>query len=146
MPTTVTPISQAPSARRTASVYDPLAARRLTRAELEASLEAHFYRQVRLLGGMVDKIAPTRKGMPDRLVLLPGGRVYLVELKADNGSTSPAQRLYHQRAAELGTRVQLLVGRSGIDAWLRTVAAVQPGEKRDQINPGRATGTRKPQQ
>lgn len=87
--------------------------------ELEASLEAYFYRQVRLrLGGRVEKIAPTTKGLPDRLVLLPGGRIYLVELKAVDGRTSAAQDLFHERAAELGTRVQLLVGRHGVDRWL----------------------------
>lgn len=130
----VTPISAARRARPAPSAH-----------ELEASLEAYFNRQVRLMGGIADKIAPTRKGLPDRLVLLPGGRVYLVELKAYDGRVSAAQALYHQRAAELGTRVQLLVGRGGVDAWLRKVA-VQPGERREQINPGRATGTRKPQQ
>lgn len=114
-----------------------------TRAELEASLEAHFNRQVRLaLGGRAVKLAPTEKGVPDRLVLLPGGRVYLVELKTDTGRTSAAQDLWHERAAQLGTRVQLLVGRAGIDKWVRAMA-VPPGEKPDQLNPGRATGTRK---
>ena len=90
-----------------------------THKELEASLEAYFYRQVRLrLGGRVIKLAPTEKGVPDRLVLLPGGRVFLVELKALDGRTSAAQDLFHERAAELGTRVQLLVGRHGVDRWL----------------------------
>lgn len=125
MTSTVTPITTARSLRPAPTVR-----------ELEASLEAYFYQQVRLRGGMVDKIAPTRKGMPDRLVLLPGGRVYLVELKALDGRTSPAQDLYHQRAAALGTRVQLLVGRVGVDRWLRKVA-VQPGEQADRLNPGR---------
>jgi hypothetical protein len=37
--------------------------------------------------------------------------------------------------------VQLLVGRAGIDKWLQAVA-VQPGEKKDQLNPGTATATR----
>lgn len=132
MPTTPTPITSARSLRS--------APPRLH--ELEASLEAHFNRQVRLMGGRATKLAPTEKGVPDRLVLLPGGRVYLVELKAVDGRVSAAQALWHERSAELGTRVQLLVGRAGVDAWLRKVA-VQPGEKRDQLNPGRASGTRK---
>ena len=88
--------------------------------ELESSLEAYFNRCVRLhLGGRAVKLAPTEKGLPDRLVLLPGGRVYLVELKTISGRTSPAQDLWHERSAQLGTRVQLLVGRAGIDKWVR---------------------------
>lgn len=118
--TNVTPISAALSARRPAP----------TAHELEASLEAYFYREVRLRGGMVDKVAPTRKGMPDRLVLLPGGRIFLVELKAYDGRVSAAQALYHERAAVLGTRVQLLVGRGGVDAWLGKVDAALDGPRR----------------
>ena len=94
-----------------------------SRAELEASLEAHFNRQVRLrLGGRSVKLAPTEKGMPDRLVLLPGGRVYLVELKAIGGHTSAAQDLWHERAAALGTRVTTLTGRDQVDRWIEARA------------------------
>lgn len=91
-----------------------------TRRELEASLEAYFYNQVRLRGGMVEKLISTRRGIPDRLVLLPGGHVFLVELKAWGGRTSAIQEAWHARAAELGTRVVVLEGRDAIDAWLRS--------------------------
>lgn len=111
-----------------------------TRRELEASLEAYFYRMVRLrLGGRVIKMAPTEKGVPDRLVLLPGGRVYLVELKALDGRTSAAQDLFHERAAELGTRVQLLVGRHGVDRWL-TARGVDLDTEHDSNRIGRPAG------
>ena len=107
-----------------------------SRHELEASLEAYFNKRIRLMGGRAVKLAPTEKGLPDRLVLLPGGRVYLCELKADTGRTSAAQDLWHQRSAELGTRVQLLVGRAGIDKWLR--------EKGAEIDPQPATRANTP--
>lgn len=92
-----------------------------TRHELEASLEAYFSKAVRLQGGRAVKLAPTEKGLPDRMVLLPGGRVYLCELKTERGRLSAAQDLWHERAAALGTVVQVLVGRYGIDLWLRQV-------------------------
>lgn len=91
-----------------------------TRRELEASLEAYFYNQVRLRGGMVEKLISTRRGIPDRLVLLPGGQMFLVELKAWGGRTSALQEAWHARAAALGTRVVVLEGRDAIDAWLRS--------------------------
>lgn len=91
-----------------------------TRRELEASLEAYFYNQVRLRGGMVEKLISTRRGIPDRLVLLPGGHVFLVELKAWGGRTSAIQEAWHARAAELGTRVVVLEGRDAVDEWLRS--------------------------
>ena len=48
--------------------------------------------------------------MPDRLVLLPGGRVYLVELKTDTGEVRPAQKVWHDKAATRGTLVVILRG------------------------------------
>lgn len=94
-----------------------------TRQELESSLEAYFYNAVRARGGRVDKLIATKRGIPDRLVLLPGGRIYLVELKALGGRTSVLQEVYHARAAELGTTVHVLEGRAAVDAWLRGIFA-----------------------
>lgn len=101
-----------------------LATRQPSKKELEASLEAYFNRTVRLrLGGRTLKVMPTEKGAPDRMVLLPGGRIYLVELKTDTGKASAAQDLWHERAADLGTRVWVLHGRAEIDAWINARAA-----------------------
>ena len=36
-------------------------------------------------------VSPGRKGVPDRIVFGPNGRVVLLELKARTGSLSPAQ-------------------------------------------------------
>lgn len=89
-------------------------------AELESSLEAYFRETVRRrLGGMVIKLAPTVKGVPDRLVLLPMGGIKLVELKAVTGSLSAIQRLRHDRILELGTPVVTLSGRADVDRWVR---------------------------
>lgn len=68
------------------------------------------------------KIAPVMAGAPDRLVLLPGGRVYLVETKTERGSLRPIQRVWHDRAAALGTEVVVLHGAGQVRAWLQEVA------------------------
>lgn len=111
---------------------------RMTRAQLEASLEGYFRKKVRLVGGRTEKLAPTTKGMPDRLVLLPEGRLYLVELKIDSGRLSPAQVVWHSRAAELGTEVHVVTGRAGVDAWIREVFASYDPQPR---KPGRKKST-----
>lgn len=85
---------------------------------IEADLENYFRQQVRRAGGRAYKITSMTKGIPDRLVLFPGGRVDLVELKTDTGRTSPAQRVWHARAEALGTTVPVLHGKAEIDAWL----------------------------
>lgn len=86
---------------------------------LESQLEEKFRTAVRsLLRGRTIKIAPTEKGAPDRLVLLPGGKIELVELKTDAGRISPAQRLWHDRAKLLGTTVHVIVGETGLLEWV----------------------------
>jgi hypothetical protein len=86
---------------------------------LESSLEKSFHGRIRAMGGESYKLNPSgAAGLPDRLVLLPGGRLYLVELKADTGALRPVQRVWHERAAELGTTVVVLKGADEIAAWL----------------------------
>lgn len=86
---------------------------------LESALERTFHTCVRRAGGKCIKIAPINRGIPDRLVILPGGGMYLVELKTTTGALSPAQRVWRSRLAAL--EVQVYVIRSGKDTrdWLR---------------------------
>lgn len=104
---------------------------------LESALENYFYRAVRSMGGKAVKLAPVEVGTPDRLVLLPCGRVYLVELKADNGALRPRQVEWHRQAAELGTTVHVLYGRDDIDRWVRELFA-----EVDEVIPNRSDGWR----
>ena len=86
-------------------------------AQLESRLETFFRTAVRRAGGISFKLAPTEAGVPDRLVLFPGGRMYLVELKTEAGRVSPIQRVWHNRAAELGCTVVVLAGWEAVALW-----------------------------
>ena len=97
---------------------------------LENRLEAYFRSKVRIaLGGKVIKMAPTTAGVPDRLVLLPLGRMYLVELKTDTGALSAIQRHWHSEAERLGHEVHVLYGTADIDSWIREIAQRQDPKK-----------------
>lgn len=87
---------------------------------LESELAArHLRRDVRkLLHGMVVQLIPTVAGIPDRLVLLPGGRLFLIELKTETGSLSEIQKEWHKKAALTGTKVFVLYGVKDVDAWI----------------------------
>lgn len=89
--------------------------------EREAVAEAALRTGVAARGGMCLKLAPTGRGIPDRLVLLPGGRSHLVELKSPMGRLSAAQKLWHERANQRGHRVFVLAGRQQVAAWLAWV-------------------------
>lgn len=86
----------------------------------ESVLEADLDKRVsRGFGGMTFKLAPTTVGLPDRLVVLPGGRMYLVEMKAETGRLSAAQSALHRRLARIGIRVHVVTGRMGVINWIR---------------------------
>lgn len=58
-------------------------------------------------------------GIPDRLVLLPGGRAIFVELKADKGKASPAQLAWIRRLSGLGFSTRLVIGNEGLQALFK---------------------------
>lgn len=89
--------------------------------EHEAVVEKYLTEKVRVLGGLTVKMAPTRSGMPDRLVIMPGGRMYLVELKATNGRLSPLQEHFIEVVSILGLTVYVLFSRNAVEEWLRVI-------------------------
>lgn len=84
----------------------------------ESALESRLRTLVRERGGQTLRLLPTVAGTPDRMVLLPDGRAFLVELKADGGSLRPVQRLWHERSAERGWPVTVLTGQQEVENWV----------------------------
>jgi hypothetical protein len=85
----------------------------------ESVLEQFFSKRVRLAGGLSFKLAPTTAGLPDRMVLWPGGRIHVVELKTENGRLSEVQNHMHEKMATLGTYVYVLHGPDEVVTWIR---------------------------
>lgn len=77
---------------------------------LEEIVEDALIGGVKVLGGMCWKLRmPWFTGVPDRLVLLPGGRAFFVELKRPRGGKlSTRQKLVHGRLKEIGFYVLTL--------------------------------------
>ena len=56
----------------------------------EKETEAKLVKAVRKLGGLAPKfVSPGLDGVPDRLILLPGGKIAFIELKAENRKMRP---------------------------------------------------------
>lgn len=92
----------------------------------ESALETLLVNLVRRAGGIAVKLMPTVAGIPDRLVLWPGGRAELVELKTVPGRLAPAQTLWHARAAAIGHPVTVLRGPDEIRKWVEIMAVPSP--------------------
>lgn len=86
----------------------------------ENVVEKRLVDGVKKRGGKALKFIPTAcKGMPDRLVLLPGGRVIWVELKTDDGVLSPMQVKRRKELQALGFKVYVLYGSEAVADFLR---------------------------
>lgn len=69
----------------------------------EKDIEQTLIREAKKLGGLAIKVG--YDGLPDRLILLPQGRAFFVELKRADGRTSKLQEVWIARLHKLGFRV-----------------------------------------
>ncbi len=82
----------------------------------EKTIERKLAVTVKKMGGICPKfVSPGLDGMPDRLVLLPGGRLAFVEVKAPGKKPRPLQIVRHEMLKRLGFAVYVLddVGKIG---------------------------------
>ena len=76
---------------------------------LEREVEKALIHQVRKHGGIAPKLtSPNNAGMPDRLVILPPGKVCFVELKAPGQQPRPIQLRQMARLSNLGCMVRTI--------------------------------------
>ena len=75
----------------------------------EKAIERKLLMAVKSLEGIAPKFtSPGFDGMPDRIVLLPGGHMAFVEVKAHGKKPSPIQMARHRLLRRLGFKVYVL--------------------------------------
>lgn len=75
----------------------------------EKTIEQKFREAVKAVGGVAVKFtSPGWDGMPDRLALLPGGRMAFVEVKSPGEKPRPLQEARHRMLWRLGFKVYVL--------------------------------------
>lgn len=75
----------------------------------EKIIEQHLVKAVKNSGGIAPKlVCPGFDGMPDRLVLLPKGKIGFVEVKAPGKEPRPLQVARHGLLRRLGFNVYVL--------------------------------------
>ena len=85
---------------------------------MESKIEAALVARVKTLGGTCEKfVSPGRRGVPDRIVTLPGGRIIFVELKGTSGRLSPSQIRDHERRIRMGCDVRVINSSEGVNAF-----------------------------
>ena len=89
----------------------------------ERDIEKWIRLRIESMGGRAFKFtSPGNNGMPDRIAVLPGGRIYFIELKADGGRLSPLQVWQQRRLAESGCNVRTIRGMDEARSFIEEVA------------------------
>ena len=75
----------------------------------EKTIEQKFIKEVKAMGGIALKfVSPGYDGMPDRIVLLPMGKIAFVEVKKYGEKPRPLQVARHGMLRQLGLHVYVL--------------------------------------
>ena len=84
--------------------------------ESEKALEAELRERCKALGWMCIKLTSQyQRGLPDRLILMPGGRVCFAEIKTTGKKPMALQRVTHERLRALGYRVEVVDTTESLD-------------------------------
>ena len=86
----------------------------------ETKIEKELRLAVEAAGGRCIKLpAILYRGIPDRLVVLPGARVYFVELKTETGRVSIHQKRWRSFLLKLGFNCTIISGISDLRRFVR---------------------------
>ena len=90
----------------------------------EKQVEQRLVKAVRAAGGICPKlVSPGMDGMPDRLLLMPGGRMAFVEVKVPGKEPRPLQTHRHKQLRALGFPVFVLDNPEQVSWILEEVVA-----------------------
>lgn len=86
----------------------------------EKFVEQKLIRLVEKMGGLAIKfVSPQSVGWPDRIVLLPGGKIIFVEVKQTTGRLSKMQEYRLKQLEKLGFETHVIYGENEIEKITR---------------------------
>lgn len=87
---------------------------------MEKHIEAYFVKRVKEIHGVAYKFtSPAHRGVSDRVVCLPDGSTWFVELKAANGRLSALQQVFQSDMARLNQKYACLWSKEHVDEWIK---------------------------
>ena len=86
----------------------------------ESEIEQHLIWHVKRLGGKAYKFtSPSNRGVADRVICLPDGSTWFVEVKAPRGRLSKLQEIFASEMAALNQNYACLWSKEMIDKWIQ---------------------------
>ena len=87
---------------------------------LEREVERALIRAVKRAGGKCLKfVSPCCAGVPNRICLLPGGKMFFAEVKRPGGKSRPLQAKRHSELRKLGFEVCVIDSKEECDEVTR---------------------------
>ena len=97
----------------------------------ESYIESYLARKVKECGGLCFKfVSPGNPGVPDRIVITPGGKTIYVELKTEIGRLAEVQKWQRSEIEKRGADVRVLFGMDAVKDFLKEVFADGQTESR----------------
>ena len=84
---------------------------------MEKHIEAYLVKRVKALGGIAYKWRG-HGGAADRIIVLPDGTVWFVEVKTIGGRLSALQKVFAADMARLKQKYRVLWTKEQVDAWV----------------------------
>lgn len=101
----------------------------------ESKIEQYFVKECKKLGWLPLKfVSPSMNGVPDRIILMPNGRIFFAELKAPGEKPRPLQRAVHNTIRKYGFSVCIIDSMESADTYI-DVFRLLGGEKKHEIQP-----------
>ena len=83
---------------------------------LEREIEKYLIRRVEALGGKAYKfVSPGRAGVADRIVCLPNGETWFVEVKTEGGRLSALQKVFAEDMIRMNQRYIVVWNKEQVD-------------------------------
>ncbi|EMC0274962.1 VRR-NUC domain-containing protein [Staphylococcus pseudintermedius] len=86
----------------------------------ESNIEKYLVREVKKQNGLCLKwVAPGTKGVPDRIIIMPDGKTYFVEMKQNKGRIDPLQKYVHKQFNQRGHKVYVLWTKEQVNEFVK---------------------------
>lgn len=88
----------------------------------ETKLEQYLVKEIKKENGLCLKwMSPGAKGVPDRIIIMPGGKTYFVEMKQVSGRIDPLQKYVHKQFTQRGHKVYVLWTKEQVNEFVKKV-------------------------
>lgn len=85
----------------------------------EKAIEQYLVKKVREAGGTAYKfVSPGNRGVPDRVVVFPDGRIVFAEIKCDTGGLSAQQNNQIKKLRRLNQTVRVIYSKEEVNMFM----------------------------